>query len=121
MEWISVEDRLPEVGVWVLAYYMGAPVPFIGKRTGRYRTHWTDYEIGERGTPTHWMPIPAYPQKEEFAGLPEHQNPIDWSADDAQAPKLTGYVGVLTAPTGERHAYPISDSEEDDGSQADDS
>jgi len=75
-EWISVKDRLPEVGVMVLCvnvypYPNDTPFQCVTKRreisvhagenspkSNRYWIHGSRVEI----YPTHWMPLPEPPQ-----------------------------------------------------------
>lgn len=55
MQWVSVVDRLPEVGQLVLTL-MGIEY-YIAVFNGR---HW-----GHSYNPTHWMPLPEPPKGEE--------------------------------------------------------
>ena len=66
--WISVKDRLPEVGGWYLCFKEAAFVP--GLRTDVHRwsatkEEWMGSEVGSRivGV-THWMPLPEPPKEE---------------------------------------------------------
>lgn len=62
-EWISVKDRMPDVGEWVLTFSEKALVdiedfPFdIGylRPDGEWRHIGWEYEV------THWMPLPEPP------------------------------------------------------------
>lgn len=60
--WISVNERLPEKGAWVLAWIKdeSEPYPTVGSFDGDER------EIGVwRRWVTHWMPLPGPPEVEE--------------------------------------------------------
>ena len=75
MEWISVEDRLPEEGQRVIYYFKHT-----GISIGRYtRAQWNDPETGEvvsegdmfhgpdgflTDDVTHWMPLPDAPDED---------------------------------------------------------
>ena len=61
-KWISVEDRLPERGVWVLAYqhcgWMGvAQIEEDG-------WHWYTQDFVKLEDPICWMPLPEPPREE---------------------------------------------------------
>ena len=61
-EWISVKERLPDKWVWVLVCNENGLQPeamdtaFIGSRGD-----WIDAAF----EPTHWMPLPPPPKKED--------------------------------------------------------
>ena len=57
--WTSVEDRLPEDGVHVLAFDDDIAIA--------YYNGYEWYEVGFYGciNPTHWMPLPELPEKKE--------------------------------------------------------
>lgn len=70
MDWISVEDKLPEFGDRVIVYYSGndARPPRID--VTNYVPHLRFLLDGVYGPVTHWMPLPDPPaakvkQKEE--------------------------------------------------------
>ena len=67
-EWISVDERLPEVGQGCIVYRPTAPesqdpVLKITHYTGRMQRDWQGVEHGFDCLvhPTHWMPLPAAP------------------------------------------------------------
>jgi len=59
--WISVEDRLPEEGEWVLIFGPGYHVPLEGFLISGA---WIDDQF-ERRTVTHWMPLPEPPKEDK--------------------------------------------------------
>lgn len=77
MEWISVEDRLPEQDGWYLVFAPG----YWGKRQSygidgmacsnfkhNYKDHWGIERKSSRGWSgivTHWMPLPEPPKGEK--------------------------------------------------------
>ena len=70
-KWISVGEKLPEVGEKVLCFYVTAPkdsclIGVIKKDQNIY--YWHIVEINEHdpgfGSVTHWMPLPDAPEKE---------------------------------------------------------
>lgn len=82
--WISVEDRLPEIGKKVLAYrptaHLHADSPITNCiYTGQINRSWEGVEHGfdRINHPTHWMPLPEPPAiladepKEERGAEPE--------------------------------------------------
>jgi len=66
MNWISVEDRLPELNTTVLAYcaIYGRAVRFYKEIHDSGCGHWDDTVSGNMGglPPTHWMPLPEPPE-----------------------------------------------------------
>ena len=58
-DWISVEDRLPEPGVDVLAAYRDRHI-----NMGTAGDDWLEEDI-EDGYITHWMPLPEPPREEK--------------------------------------------------------
>ena len=58
-QWISVEDRLPEIGDFCLAYMerRGSSI------TNTVNTQYTKYGF-ERSSVTHWMPLPSPPKEQ---------------------------------------------------------
>ena len=71
-EWISVEDRLPEVGVMVLVNFLGHI--YESKLLEAKKSYLSDYSIGNKFykwdyftngcrayNVTHWMPLPPAP------------------------------------------------------------
>ena len=58
-EWISVEDRLPEPGVDVLAAYRDRHI-----NMGTAGDDWLEEDIAD-GNITHWMPLPQSPREEK--------------------------------------------------------
>lgn len=61
LEWISVEDRLPEDKVEVLGYFIVNPnLPGDREVTSREDNRW-DYGGAYERTVTHWMPLPNPP------------------------------------------------------------
>jgi len=64
-EWISVKDRLPEMGVSVLG--MTKKNPFCGYAPAvvvRLKNGWSQDALHEYVTNvTHWMPLPAPPEE----------------------------------------------------------
>lgn len=83
-EWISVKDKLPTIGVWVLGWLFlpknpPASGPVIGQYTGCERDEpesfgrvrmtkdcwWANGIYYPRGHFTHWMPLPDPPKETE--------------------------------------------------------
>jgi hypothetical protein len=62
-EWISVKERLPEDGAFVLGGETG--VDFVEQavyRDGQFFVHWGRYDETEWNRFTHWMPLPPPPK-----------------------------------------------------------
>lgn len=61
-EWISVDERLPEMDERVMVCNAADQWVSIGSRqlTGEYH-HWDGDDYEELREPTHWMPLPAPP------------------------------------------------------------
>lgn len=60
-KWISVEDGLPENGVWVLAYQ---DVGWTGvAQIEEDGWHWYTQDLIKISDPTHWMPLPEPPKE----------------------------------------------------------
>jgi len=57
MEWISVKDRLPEMGQLVVV------LRNLGDGISIYGTHWNDEDLKymDWNNITHWMPLPSPP------------------------------------------------------------
>ena len=66
MEWISVEERLPEIDKQVLYVdsekdiYLGQLLSGMGKGI-----FWSSYDFLEDHDITHWMPLPPLPKEPE--------------------------------------------------------
>lgn len=63
IEWISVKEKLPKMGVWVLAYCAIHGL-YIGCNKRIPGANWGEWDNGnERGVlpPTHWMSLPEAP------------------------------------------------------------
>ena len=58
--WISVEERLPEEGLWVLVVYVEKHGRFIDIGVHRNDGVWSVACL-EPNTVTHWMPLPELP------------------------------------------------------------
>lgn len=59
MEWIKVEDRLPEIGAWILFF------SWRGVKIGSYWGGLYKIDTGiavDTKEVTHWMPLPNYPK-----------------------------------------------------------
>lgn len=77
MEWISVKDRIPEDGVWVLCVDTSKRmvVAKCERQTSYYSPHsfespgeWISWDSwhccgSEADDPTHWMPLPEPPKE----------------------------------------------------------
>lgn len=82
-EWIKCSERLPEVGVYVLAYIDGEIEPCVcclenkkslfDEHTTEWEPSFTHYETAgydhvisdiDQGKVTHWMPLPQPPEAE---------------------------------------------------------
>ena len=59
-EWISVEERLPEDGVWVLGYSTKSGRGGLCNCLKSYVREFGDYD-----DTTHWLPLPEFPKKGE--------------------------------------------------------
>lgn len=59
-DWISVEDREPKDGDWILAFDGSYHVAQFSNRypMGNYRYDCDTYDV----KPTHWMPLPEPPK-----------------------------------------------------------
>lgn len=76
-QWISVEDKLPDVNEDVLLYFDGCPNLVVGGLyfgTGWYANatgddytdcYNPDTDAGKIQPPTHWMPLPEPPDRTE--------------------------------------------------------
>lgn len=62
MEWISVEDKLPEYGKEVLTYSEGFGVTTDYLKTS---SKFTADHISSNWPVTHWMPLPPPPAEQE--------------------------------------------------------
>lgn len=68
-DWISVEERLPEPFVSVLAYIPSeSPLPTVHESYIADHDTWVNILLGEKyanGEVTHWMPLPEPPKGAE--------------------------------------------------------
>ena len=66
-KWISVDDRLPEFGVSVLArcFYHGKWRTLVCYRSKENFGEWYTDEVCQWVKVTHWMPLPSDPPKGE--------------------------------------------------------
>jgi len=57
--WVSIADRYPERGIWVLGHWIDEEKTFICRRLSfkRWQTEIGYEDVG----PTHWMPMPLPP------------------------------------------------------------
>lgn len=60
MNWVSVKERLPESGTEVLAIHVAEGWIRIS-RYSAYNPIWSGFE------PTHWMPLPEFPEHEDLS------------------------------------------------------
>jgi hypothetical protein len=61
-EWISVEERLPQQGPWVLICLCGRSV-FVGRLSNHKTPKWQmGFEAKAVTGVTHWMPLPEPPK-----------------------------------------------------------
>lgn len=60
-EWISVNDRLPDIDNEVLGYFNIGTDLFVGVCILFSDGHWSD-DSGYRVNTTHWMPLPEPPK-----------------------------------------------------------
>ena len=62
MEWINIDEKLPENGLRVLCYndYIHLKDYDSGFHDGEF--HWTSNRIGQIEGVTHWMPLPKPPK-----------------------------------------------------------
>ena len=65
-EWVSVDDRLPESGVSVLArcFYHGKWTTLVCHTSKENAGQWYTDEVCQWVKVTHWMPIPQPPKGE---------------------------------------------------------
>jgi hypothetical protein len=64
MKWISVEEKLPESNVIVLAYDGDRMRLIHYSRTKEHGNYWVDNSLGnpKMTSTTHWLPIPELPE-----------------------------------------------------------
>lgn len=68
MNWISVEDRLPENEQYVIAYCSSWPINLVSLVRFEFRENgnsyfWNDSLDKKASIITHWMPFPELPPK----------------------------------------------------------
>ena len=61
LQWISVEERLPEYGRYLVVTQKGNAGPKAHTATYNHMGWWTHADFGEI---THWMPLPEPPKEE---------------------------------------------------------
>lgn len=63
--WISIEDRLPEFGHFVLVAFADGGVDMSCRFRRKRRDGWSWEGVSEtyHEPPTHWMPLPAAPDQ----------------------------------------------------------
>lgn len=62
--WIKCSDQMPEVGDVVITAYQGCSNIGQMERSGKYYRYFTSIASGRELPATHWMPLPAAPEKE---------------------------------------------------------
>ncbi|HDL7089589.1 TPA: DUF551 domain-containing protein [Yersinia enterocolitica] len=62
--WIKCSDRMPEVGDVVITAYQGCTNVGQMERSGKTYRYFTSIASGRELPATHWMPLPAAPEKE---------------------------------------------------------
>ena len=62
--WIKCSDRMPEVGDVVITAYQGCTNIGQMERSGKTYRYFTSIASGRELPATHWMPLPAAPEKE---------------------------------------------------------
>ncbi|CFV22096.1 DUF551 domain-containing protein [Yersinia pseudotuberculosis] len=61
--WIRCSDRMPEVGDVVITAYQGCTNVGQMERSGKTYRYFTSIASGRELPATHWMPLPAAPEK----------------------------------------------------------
>ncbi|ENJ8187600.1 DUF551 domain-containing protein [Yersinia enterocolitica] len=62
--WINCSDQMPEVGDVVITAYQGCTNIGQMERSGKSYRYFTSIASGRELPATHWMPLPAAPEKE---------------------------------------------------------
>ncbi|HDL6753129.1 TPA: DUF551 domain-containing protein [Yersinia enterocolitica] len=62
--WIKCSDQMPEVGDVVITAYQGCTNVGQMERSGKTYRYFTSIASGRELPATHWMPLPAAPEKE---------------------------------------------------------
>lgn len=62
--WINCSDQMPEVGDVVITAYQGCTNVGQMERSGKTYRYFTSIVSGRELPATHWMPLPAAPEKE---------------------------------------------------------